>query len=142
MKKHLAVATFLVGIVIFGYSLRWSLYSLTTDVQVEGLRYWSIRPEGKFTNGFSYLIFQDPFLFGRELKPWQACTGLHPRIAQYLASSSWSEITSPIEILREEKTDGYKAYLRSGEIIAYVRGFPDYGGDPPAEDEAFICANK
>jgi hypothetical protein len=136
MKNKILIALF---VILSGYALYLTYQVVSTDVS--GARYGSFFIYGGSTNGWSYRVYSQPYLLvsnGREAD-WIICSVLDDTLADYLRSvAGWSG-KAPFKVISEAGTKWYKAFIESNGRLIYVRGFPDYSGSIPSEDEKRIC---
>lgn len=114
------------------------LYS--TDVS--RVRYISPYTLSGSTNGFLYHIYIPPYfrVTDNSEVEWKICNKLHDNILGYMRNnSSWLE-TGPYSVISEKQENGYSAYIKTGNTLIFIRGFPDFGGRAPSEDEKSVCA--
>ncbi len=136
MKKYLVIPLLFLGAVYFSYRV----YELIST-EVSGFRYFSLFISGDSTNGLLYYLYDPPYfrVTGSGESKWKACEKIHENIFNYISStSSWSE-AGPYDVIAESQATGYAAYIKTKNTLLYVRGFPDYGGASPSEEEKSVC---
>lgn len=133
---------FVVGALIAAFYFRYSVLSVFLDTEVAGRKYIGLFVDGGQTNGFSYLVFNYPYLQLEEdgAASWNGCGRLSHSLEGYLRNfvKGW-KTNANYMFVSESNPHGYKAYIRVDERVVFVRGFPDFGGSPPDEQEKKIC---
>lgn len=70
---------------------------------------------------------------------WRVCEKLNEGLLSYIKNHlNWSDV-GPYEVVSESYSSGYVAYIKTKDKLLFIRGGPDFGGDPPSEEEKNIC---
>lgn len=125
------------------YFCRYAIYALMSDTAVNGEKYYSLFVSGDSTNGYIHFIFKRPYyrFTNKEILEWKICHKLNKNLDSYLRNNmqDWGVTSGSVSIISESYPSGYKVYIRTNDKLIFVRGFPDFGGDPPNEKEKKIC---
>lgn len=134
---------YVVGILAVAFYFRYPISSVFIDTNIGGYKYIGLVVHGGQTNGFSYLLFDYPYfeLAEENAKPWKECKRLNESLQSYLRNfvEGWKPSTVGYLFVSESSSQGYRAYIRFNDRVIFVRGFPDFGGSPPNEQEKKIC---
>ena len=137
IKKILVITLSFFGAIYFCYVL-YAFFS----AEVAGIRYISLFVSGGSPSWSSYYLFGRPYfkITDNNEAVWRVCEKLDKAILGYIENNSdWSE-TGPYEVVSESYPSGYVAYIKTKNRLLYIRGGPDFAGDPPSEEEKNICA--
>ena len=119
---------------------------LLRDTRISGYNFTTFTfEEYSWGNGFSMWNLGTTYRLNKGdnvAEPrWIECTDLILPLKQTLAnySKTWNDSEGSIKIIQESDDDSYRAYILKNKELFFVSGFPDFGGDPPSEEEKKIC---
>lgn len=139
-RLRIKVAAIVVAIMITLFFFRHAIQAFSSsDTLVDGVRIYSPFVSGGGGNGYAFYILHNPYL-ATASPPWKPCASLYPSIRGYLKEASDMGATSSIEYFSQSSGSGYSAYLKLPSVIIFVRGFPDFGGQPPSDAEKKVCS--
>lgn len=128
-----------VGIIALGVL---QLRGLAFGPNINGHRFVGVNTSSHSGNGFSFVIFDEPYLelVDSGSHDWVACGYLSEAIRQRIESVTTDRVADGhYELMLSRSGNNYMAYLRSEGRVTYLRGFPDLGGAEPDSDEATVC---
>jgi hypothetical protein len=72
---------------------------------------------------------------------WVSCKKLNSNIDGFLRNhiSNWDQEKSFLHFISEKDIYGYKVYIKTPSRIIFLKGFSDFGGSTPSEEEKNIC---
>ncbi len=141
-NKNLRRAFYVVVTLLVIFYFRHSLLSIFSDTEVGGRKYIGLLVDGSKTNGFEYLEFNNLYfqIEKDNAKNWEKCSRLNKSLEGYFRELIKVQNTSThYKYVSDVEPSGYKAYISFNNRIIFVRGFPDFGGAPPSEEEKKIC---
>jgi len=137
MKRYGFWFFVIIMLIIFKYTI----YSFFIDTSVQNHKYYSLFVSDiNLTNGYESVVFEQPyFKFSKKNNQvnWEDCNKINKILGSYL--KNWHQVKKPYKFVSEVYPSGYKAYIKTLDTIIFVRGFPDFGGVPPTEEEKKIC---
>lgn len=140
-KSYVVIAALSAIAVVWVF--RHSLGIALTDTAVNGQKFYSFRVAGGVINGYAYYSLERAFPdVDEKAVGWRQCKMLHKRIEGVLRRLEAFSPEGPYWVMSEAQEHGYKAYLKRRNALFFVRGFPDFGGAGPQEDEKNVCAEQ
>lgn len=131
-----------VGIIALGVL---HLRGLAFGPNINGHRFIGVNTSSHSGNGFSFVIFDEPYLelVSSGSHDWVACECLSEAIRQRVESvtTDWV-VDGHYELMLRRSGNNYMAYLRSAGLVIYLKGFADFAGDEPDFEEATVCTAR
>lgn len=121
--------------------LEWAGF-FAVGPNINGHRFVGVNTSYHSGNGFSFVIFDEPYLelVDSGSHDWVACGYLSEAIRQRIESATTERVVDGhYELMLSRSGNNYIAYLRSEGRVTYLKGFPDFGGAEPDSDEATVC---
>lgn len=72
---------------------------------------------------------------------WVHCKKLNSNIEGFLGNyiSNWDQEKSSLHYISEKDVHGYRVYIKTLSRVIFLKGFSDFGGGTPSEEEKNIC---
>jgi hypothetical protein len=114
------------------------------DTKVQGQDFYDIFAIKSInTNGYwAFVIDLSSVKKGKlDNVKWASCKKLNRNVESFLSNYifDWNKENSPLYYINEKETYSYKAYIKTPSRIIFLRGFSDFGGATPTEEEKNIC---
>jgi len=127
------------------YISRFSILSLVLDTEVKGWKYIGLDVDRGSTNGLEYYVFNGYYteLKSGDKSDWKPCSKLDKFLESYIRSFIKIEDSQEAySYISESNPYGYSVYIRINGRVVFVRGFADFGGAFPSDDEKAICSTN